>query len=107
MAKAKATGDLPPGPAKGKPEITGQLMTRPSSIKAPDGSGRQVIMVFGLLAVGEGSTLHQSDRQFTVRGQDLAGLGVQLTVLAGPIDLSERTKGLSVDQLLTSPLWKV
>ena len=86
--------------------ITGQLMIRKTSKVI---NGREVMMVFGVMAAGEGEAIDLKDEhQYTLVGTDAVGRDCSLALLKdGPVDQTDFAYGCRVDQLLTSPIWRI
>ncbi len=81
---------------------TGQVFLREFGL-APDGSGRRLIAVVGLIAVSAAEPL-QTESQYTVVGP---ADGTRLTLLPeSRIDLREEARGQKAGDLLTSPIWR-
>jgi hypothetical protein len=87
-------------------EITGQLMTRRTGIKAPnDKDGQVLVMLFGIVAVPEGSMLDTEAQQHTIMGKHVDN-AAGISILPNPIDQEEFMRGMSVGGALTSPIWR-
>lgn len=81
------------------PFITGQVLMRNMGEK----DGRTVFMLVGLVAVPQGQEWLDG-HQYPV----LSFNNMQLTLdTTKPIDRSQETKGMTAEQILMTPMWRV
>ena len=98
-----------PANIDGKKTITGQIMFRKSAQVAPDDSGRQLMMVFGVVAVPKDAPIKEHE-QYTVSGDLEDNLFQDLQLEVG---LNESVKpdcemeGNSIAGILKSPIWRI
>jgi len=87
-------------------KITGQLMIRETNAVI---DGRKVVLVFGMLAAGKGETIDlKGEHQYAVVGMDVMGdLRLQIIQASGAEPAEEYRTGMTVDQLLCCPIWRV
>lgn len=87
--------------------ITGSLFIRGTTREAPD--GRQVVMVVGVIALPNDVKL-PLEHQVALRGYALDDDTLDLFVSTDKKNRVDHTKaayGKRIDQLLTSPMWRV
>ncbi len=72
---------------------------------APDGSGRDLVMVVGIIALPQGHPI-QGECQYVVIGNNEHDT-TRLSVMNNHfIDRTEMAKGQSLGGLITSPIWR-
>jgi len=90
--------------------ITGQIMFRKATDIAPDGSGRKMMMVFGVVAIPEEAPIEEHE-QYTVLGELENNLFQDLQLQIGLNDSvkpnEQITIGNSIAGILKSPIWRV
>jgi len=84
-------------------DVSGMLYIRNGPADAPDGSGRRLVVVFGVIAVGD-EFVPKGEHQYPVVGT-IDGLHL---VLAEGREVQIPDSGAwRVDQLLTEKIWQV
>lgn len=83
-------------------DITGQLVFRDSGQTTPD--GRRLMMVVGILAMPEGAVF--PEHQYTVGGNDNSDNIRLVMAKQSERDVSEKTRGNGLGQLVTIPMWR-
>ena len=72
---------------------------------APDGSGRDLVMVVGIIALPQGNPL-KGEHQYVVLG-DHDDDFTQLRVMHDySVDRTKMAKGMSLGGLVTTPIWR-
>lgn len=85
--------------------ITGQLFFRDTGKDSPNGDGRSLMMVVGILAMPDNSL---SEKQIVVSGTKIKNsMDLYIHRTEGETDLTEIAKGLKVGDLLLKPIWRV
>jgi hypothetical protein len=80
--------------------VSGQIITRDKG-EAPDGSGRDLIMVMGVIAVPKGS--FKPEHQYTV----FSNAADCLFVHPAGVDLTDMIRGWDAGSIFCHPLWRV
>jgi hypothetical protein len=84
--------------------ITGELFIRKSAENAPDGSGRKLVIVAGIIAVPENVDLGDETMHVVV-GKSMDD--VTVLTLCYPHEPAEETRGNGISGILRAPIWRV
>lgn len=87
--------------------VTGQLFFREAGESAPDGSGRKMMMVVGIIAVPADFDI-KSEHKYTVVGDKISTHDVvTLAVHKAGEDLTEEAHGMAAGSMLKQPIWRI
>lgn len=84
------------------PMLTGQLIFRETTKPSPH-AGHKVMMVCGIISVPD-DWEGKGEHQYVVSGNEDANIHTHFDT---EIDRTEEAKGMTLNQLITSPIWRV